>query len=170
MEEKYVFTCQENSFVWENGVTRVEFCTQSKEESYGIKIWKKHWNRDCTAYWQAEMQQFMDKTAALEDFLGQLEYVYDCKPNKDWIAIRWDNKKLWGHKLTRRIVGETDVYEVSKRARVNCELYDVFLGRRCISESRFGLTFSGLKREHVEQLMLCLREYLLYVNKKKGED
>ena len=118
MEEKYVFTRQDNSFVWGNGVTRVEFCIYSKGKTYE--------------------------------------------------AIRWDNKKLWGHKLTRRIVGETDVYEVSKRARVNCELYDVFLGRRAVGESRFGLTFLGLKREHVEQLLLCLREYLLYV--KKGED
>lgn len=170
MKDEYIFTRRGRSFVWENGVMRVEFCAQSKGKPYGIKIWKKHWNRDCTTYWQAEMQQFMDKTTTLEEFLEQIEYVYGCKPNKDWTPIRGYNKKLWGHKLTRRIDGETDVYEVSKRARVNCELYDVFLGRRVVGESRFGVTFMELRREHVEQMMLCLREYLLYVKKRKGED
>lgn len=170
MEKGYIFSRRGDAFVWKNDVLTVEFTAQPATNTYKVRVIQKQWNKQpvprSKMVWRQGLCLQVDSMAVLEEFKDQLELLCKSKPNKEWIPVR-EFGKHWGHKLTCRAQDEQQIYEMTKRARVGCEWYDLFLGREMAGGSRFGLSATNLKREYVEQLILCLRAYLNYV--KKGE-
>ncbi len=173
MEKGYIFLHRGDVFVWKNDVLKIEFVVRQAINAYEIRVSQKQWNKQTVPrskmVWRQGLCLQVDSVAVLEEFKEQLELLCDSKPNKEWIPVR-EFGKHWGHKLTYRAQDDFQAYEMTKRARVGCEWYDLFLGRKMAGGSRFGVSATDLKREHVEQLILCLRAYLKQVKKKRGED